>query len=290
MSEKPRQKCSYPGVTVKILLYFLIFITMMLAVLWVFQIMLLNFFYRTTKTNEMQDIAEIIEQSLQQDDDVLEELVYRHAAEHGVCIRVFRIEPSNRAVEIANADVSEGCYLHHVNGATLSELYNKSVASSGNYTTVIPLTGGKNEISDSNGPHTPLHPSGEAKRMSMVRVDVCRQGDVPYVIMLNSELTPLSATVATLKTQYFWIALVFVLLALLLAITFSRSIISPIVRMNQSAKQLAQGNYDVRFEGEGYRETRELADTLNYASKELSKNDRLQKELIANISHDLRTP
>ena len=30
--------------------------------------------------------------------------------------------------------------------------------------------------------------------------------------------------------------------------------------------------------------------TLNYAAKELSKNDNLQKELIANISHDLRTP
>jgi signal transduction histidine kinase len=60
--------------------------------------------------------------------------------------------------------------------------------------------------------------------------------------------------------------------------------------MNESAKQLAHGRYDVVFSGEGYRETHELADTLNYASYELSRLDRLQKELIANISHDLRTP
>ena len=290
MSEKPHQKRSYPGVTIKLLLYFLIFMTMMLAVLWVFQVMLLNFFYRTAKMNEMQDLTEVIEQSLHKDENELDGLVYQYAAEHGVCIRVFRIESTNRAVEIANADVAEGCYLHHINGATLSELYNKSVASNGSYTTVIPLSGGRIEISDSLGAHKPVSPRGEAQRMSMVRVDVCREGETPYVIMLNSELTPLSATVDTLKTQFFWIALILILLALLLAVTFARSIISPIVRMNQSAKQLAQGNYDVRFEGEGYRETRELAETLNYASKELSKNDRLQKELIANISHDLRTP
>jgi signal transduction histidine kinase len=60
--------------------------------------------------------------------------------------------------------------------------------------------------------------------------------------------------------------------------------------MNESAKKLALGNYDADFSGNGYREINELADTLNYASRELAKTDRLQKELISNISHDLRTP
>ena len=291
MSQKPRQKYSYPSVTTKVLLYFLISITLLLAVVWIFQVMLLNVFYRNTKMDEMEQLTEVIEQSLHISEDELDTMVYQYAAEHAVCIRVFRVEPDNRAVEIANADVSEGCYLHHINGETLTSLYNKSVAAGGHYTTVIPISGGKIEISDSNGPHVPEHNDKVlAKRTSMVRVDVCREGDVPYVIMLNCELTPLSAMVATLKMQFWWIAASFILLTVLMAVVFARSIVSPILRMNQSAKQLAGGNYDVSFEGEGYRETRELADTLNYAAKELSKNDRLQKELIANISHDLRTP
>jgi signal transduction histidine kinase len=60
--------------------------------------------------------------------------------------------------------------------------------------------------------------------------------------------------------------------------------------MNNAAKELARGNYDADFSGKGYREINELAITLNYASKELAKTDKLQRELISNISHDLRTP
>ena len=37
-------------------------------------------------------------------------------------------------------------------------------------------------------------------------------------------------------------------------------------------------------------EIEELSDTLNYAAKELSKVESLRRELIANMSHDLRTP
>jgi signal transduction histidine kinase len=48
--------------------------------------------------------------------------------------------------------------------------------------------------------------------------------------------------------------------------------------------------YDIEFTGRGYREIDELSDTLNYASKELAKSDKLKKELISNVSHDLRTP
>ena len=43
-------------------------------------------------------------------------------------------------------------------------------------------------------------------------------------------------------------------------------------------------------QGKGYLEIEELSNTLNYAAKELSKVESLRRELIANMSHDLRTP
>ena len=69
-------------------------------------------------------------------------------------------------------------------------------------------------------------------------------------------------------------------------------LVRPITEMTEKAKLLAQGDFNVDFHGDGKyaEETTELAETLNYARDEISKADRMQKELIANVSHDFKTP
>jgi signal transduction histidine kinase len=70
----------------------------------------------------------------------------------------------------------------------------------------------------------------------------------------------------------------------------SKSIAKPIYTITKSATRLAKGEYDIKFDGGNYLECNELADTLTYASKQISKVDQQQRDLIANVSHDLRTP
>ncbi len=68
-------------------------------------------------------------------------------------------------------------------------------------------------------------------------------------------------------------------------------LVNPLTELTEKAQRLAQGDFDVDFHGREYgRELVELADSLNYARDELSKTDRMQKELIANVSHDFKTP
>jgi len=109
-------------------------------------------------------------------------------------------------------------------------------------------------------------------------------------IFINTTVTPLNSTVSTLRKQLVWITVILLLLALLLAYIISKKISRPIKYINTSAKVLAQGNYNVSFNGKGYQEITELSDTLNYAAAELGKVEQFRRELLANISHDLRTP
>ncbi|MBQ8394754.1 MAG: HAMP domain-containing protein [Clostridia bacterium] len=65
----------------------------------------------------------------------------------------------------------------------------------------------------------------------------------------------------------------------------------PITEMTEKAQMLAEGDFTVDFHGRDYgQEMTSLAETLNFARDELSKTDKMQKELIANVSHDFKTP
>ena len=103
-------------------------------------------------------------------------------------------------------------------------------------------------------------------------------------------ITPVDATVTTLRIQLVIITVIIMFLAIILAVLISKRISKPIENINRSAKALANGNYETEFYGAGFLEIKELSDTLNTAAKELSKVERLRRELMANVSHDLRTP
>ncbi len=109
-------------------------------------------------------------------------------------------------------------------------------------------------------------------------------------LTFHAIITPVDATVTTLKMQLTIVTVVMVAMSVLLAIAIARKISAPLEKINSSAKLLAKGDYGASFEGRGFLEIRELSDTLNAAAKELSKVEGLRRELLANVSHDLRTP
>jgi signal transduction histidine kinase len=106
-----------------------------------------------------------------------------------------------------------------------------------------------------------------------------------YVLII-----PVNATVTTLRYQLYFISGIMLLLAVGLAIVIARRVSKPIEDINRGARILSKGNYDTRFAGKGFQEIVELSETLNTAAVELGRVEKLRRELLANVSHDLRTP
>ena len=111
-----------------------------------------------------------------------------------------------------------------------------------------------------------------------------------YLLVLDARLAPVNPAVSTLKHQLIYISIIVVIVSIFVAVGIGYLISKPIKRINDSAKLLASGKREISFEGKGYQEIDDLNNTLNYAVAELKKTEKLQKELLANISHDLKTP
>lgn len=111
------------------------------------------------------------------------------------------------------------------------------------------------------------------------------------IVFVTSSLEPIDSTTGILASQLIYVTIGVLLLSFLVAYFISKKISGPIVKINKGAKKIASNNYDVEFDtSSNITEIDELAKTLHEASTELSKTENLRRELLANVSHDLRTP
>ncbi len=271
------QKMRGMGIRWSLFAFLAFFVAFVLLVVWVFNVLLLDSFYEGAKIKELKLTASVIEANI--NSDALPSKIYSLAGDYSTCIILYQIKGHMGEEPIKSQDVSRGCIIHNADGSKFSDLYAKAKRRDGEYTEYYSLDGfvqHKENATETGGTiYTKIFYTDDGRE---------------FVIFLDSKLAPVNAVLKTYLTQFRWISLVLLAGALILSMLMSKVISTPIIKLNRSVKRLAAGDYDEVFDGKGYREIRELSDALNYASSELSKNDRLQKELIANISHDLRTP
>ena len=116
-------------------------------------------------------------------------------------------------------------------------------------------------------------------------------GDSVLYLYVSEPLQLLDAAMMQMNVRIILIGVFVFVLAFAVSSAVAAWLIKPIFEMRDKARLLAKGDFRVDFHGNDYgQELVELADSLNFARDELAKTDRMQKELIANVSHDFKTP
>ncbi|MBR3392455.1 MAG: HAMP domain-containing histidine kinase [Firmicutes bacterium] len=282
----------------------LIFSGLMLLLLWLMQVVYLDEFYERIKNDQIETAASGVTLAL--DTDRVEQAATDAAQSKDICISVYKVTSfSGLAVqldEVCRADILANCIIHHITNTTLSRYYDAAAAAQAKgepcYTQRISLDAlGRAQAEEEPQPSgdTALWDRFAASRDglpdSLVYAKLVTSGEGnQYLLLLNSTITPVTSTVATLRVQLVIISAVLILMALLLSTVIAHRMGKPLSGLTKSARRLAQGDFGGDFEGGGCREIDELASTLNYASAELARSGQLQQDITANISHDLRTP
>src|SRR5207248_10875216 len=78
--------------------------------------------------------------------------------------------------------------------------------------------------------------------------------------------------------------------ALLAARFLAKGMTKPLRDMAQASRKMAQGDYSQRVVTASRDEVGQLAAAFNRMSAELESVERLRRDLVANVSHELKTP
>lgn len=236
--------------------YLIIFTLIILLFLWFFQIIFINSFYEYNKTKQIKNVASSIKENYENISiNKLDNLSY----EQDVCIEVVK---NNNTLYSSNM-FNSGC-----------------LSNSDQY---------KKEFSNSNSEYKTykiVNPRFDNKILIYAT-----KIDDNITLFIHASLEPLDTTVVILSKQLIIVSFIVIVLALIIGYFISKKISKPIENITFKAKKLASGNYDFTFDNNSnIYEIDELASTLNFAKNELEQTDQLRRDLMANVSHDLKTP
>ena len=206
--ERLRDKLKNRNLSVrwKIFSYLIIFISILLILLWLFQIVFLNEFYKRIKFNDIEAMANKIEQNIQSRD--LKVQAYKLAIENDTSIHI--VDSSGRS--IVQYDFSRESIIGKLSVEQINNYYSLASSNGGRYYKIY---------SDDNLSVETAWGMVTLVKNSMESIVYLSIAELPNgeeaLIMLHSNLLPISSTVETLRVQLVYISIILFILSLLIA-------------------------------------------------------------------------
>ena len=111
-----------------------------------------------------------------------------------------------------------------------------------------------------------------------------------YVTSLNAPNALTILLSNTINTYLLWGAALAIAIAIILTFFISRRVLSPIRTLGVTAKKLGKGDFSQRVQVKDHGEVGELAQTFNSMADDLERTEKLRRNMVADIAHELRTP
>ena len=111
-----------------------------------------------------------------------------------------------------------------------------------------------------------------------------------YTVLVTTSLVHVAEAGNVLSTVLPMTAALIFIMALSAAWLFSAWFTKPLRQLSSAARQMALGNYAVQVDSSRRDELGDLAQDFNHMASEVQHAAQMQRDLLANVSHDLRTP
>ena len=245
----------------EILKYFLLFSICIIGILWLFQFLFFNSFYKEQKLNDIKYVVSKLKKS--QTKDTFKDTMNSIALEKSVCIEI--------------------------DDANFDQLYVSSYFGKGCIQNVQKTYQYKFDFLKNNKEEATYELVNQTYQNHII-VHAVKLSNNQYAF-INTSIDPVDGTVSLLRKQLIIITILVLVLSYVLANFISNHLSKPIKEINEEAKKIATGDFNIELkDNSSIQEIEELSNTLNYAKQELSKTDELRRDLMANVSHDLKTP
>lgn len=127
-----------------------------------------------------------------------------------------------------------------------------------------------------------IGPANSAETAGVVYIDRSNSGELNRAAM--------QITYQTIGRYFIWSGALAVAIALVLTAILSRRILAPVRALTRAARQFGKGDFSPRVDIKEKDELGELGRSFNAMADNLAHTERLRRNMVADVAHELRTP